>query len=95
VEVSGRLRKVAEVSENAKIKCFNFVVQLRARHCGLRLSIARASSALHSSCTAVAAEIDTPKEILDTPKEKSITPKVTTVLTIKTKKNYGTRIEFD
>ena len=73
MEVSGRLRKVTEVSENAKIKCFTF-----------------------------AAEIGNPTEILDTPKEITITPRVfsntpevTTVLTIKTKKNYGTRIEFD
>lgn len=36
---------------------------------------------LHSPCTVLAAEIDTPKEILDTPKENSITPKVTLVLT--------------
>ena len=32
-----------------------FVLAIEMRvHCGLRLSIARASSALHSSCTAVA-----------------------------------------
>jgi hypothetical protein len=28
VEVSGRLRKVTEVSENAKIKCFNFAAEI-------------------------------------------------------------------
>ena len=57
---------------------------------------------LHSPCTVLAMEIGNPTEILDTPKEILIiprvfqnTPKVTTVLKIKTFKNYGIGIEFD
>ena len=53
-------------------------------------------------CRKFAVEIGNPTEILDTPKEITITPRVfsntpevTTVLTIKTFKNYGIGIEFD
>ena len=73
MEVSGRLRKVTEVSETANFFCRIF-----------------------------ASEIENPTEILDTPKVISNsprvfsnTPKETTVLTIKTFKNYGIGIEFD
>ena len=55
-----------------------------------------------ATCCIFASEIGNPTEILDTPKEILIiprvfsnTPKVTTVLTIKTFKNYGIGIEFD
>ena len=73
MEVSGRLRKVTEVSENAKIICRKFAVEI-------------------GNPTEI---LDTPKEISNSPRVFPNTPEVTTVLTIKTFKNYGTRIEFD
>ena len=40
----------------ANFRTFVLAIEMRV-HCGLRLSIARASSALHSPCTAVALSI--------------------------------------